>query len=304
MSERTPPGLTEAELATAMAYADGELSPDDQIAFELQMIEREELSRAVDELRQVDSILRAARDRSGGGSTPILRFPMRWLAAAGLLAGTSLAWWILGRGAIPAPPTERVAALAAASDLGPYLESHPELHEHELDEPVRGDGRTSYTPEEARAAATAVDQAWREDAERALGSDDPFAAGRFFRVSIELYEERTVIVLGRPGASDLRPLYPRDDSSPATLPPGVHLLPSPPLSLSSSGDVDVSLSASYETPFFIPRGESTMRVLVATAPAPAPGDLTSFIDSLEADTVEVSLRAAGFTIAADFRVDD
>lgn len=258
--------ITDEERALCMAYADGLLSPEQQLALEQRMGAEPELAALVRGLIDTDELLRRAH-RSQLELDGRVRRRRPWLLLATIAAAAAILVWI-GSNVFDAPRTRSASFLVA---VAPSYESPRELLDGAPElaawsppglEALRG-GATDFNI----SAAEFVERARAVELTRARAAwsapESEVSAG-FFVVTLELRERSDVLVLAlSPDRAPTRLVPDSSANEPALLAEGPHCLPSERFRVVGDG---AAARVRYERGFLVPLGIERLDVVIAVAP--------------------------------------
>lgn len=290
-------GLDEEALSQIVAYSDGEMSPDDERAFELRLDREPALARAVERFMDQDAqlALSGLASESGGGRLLPWKPLVAVAAALTLVFVVSNPW----QRSVAGPSIGLIAASDGPAELS-SLDPSLGLQRLEWAQDLRGSGgvtegersllttrgmleqleQTGVVSDLTRrilGGVSSVQDQRRE--ERATASDS--LQSNFFRVIVRLNEPRTVLVFrftkmrGEEGVERVfpDPILDRSQPSLARLEVGAFTLPAPPVQPGPKG----SGTFRFTRGFVVPRGVDEMPVIVASHPG-LPQDLLSSVD--------------------------
>ena len=281
--------LNERDMAAAVAYAEGDLSEDEQIALELRMMDEPELARAVEELTRDHELF----ERLLGGSAavhpqaPRPAWP-RWVAAAAALA--LVVGGVLWRGGRDSTSSGlRLTLAAAAANGDEFSTAFGELSSGGVrwSESARRGG-AGAVEEPTVAAGEFVGRAlteFEETMRSTLEQPSTELAGDRFRVFVELERASTIVVCSMPrsgvvstsgeqaGAHVLFPDASTLDE--ADLSAGIHCLPRSPVRVAPEGGQP---SVDYDAGFTRRRSQPVITVLV--------GSRASTLDARDLEALE------------------
>lgn len=301
--------LSERDMVAAIAYAEGDLSEDEQIAFELRMLDEPALARAVEDLTRDHGLF----ERLLGGSAPArpqvprVGWP-RWLAVAAALAlvlGGVL--WREGRGA--APGGVRLTLASAAANGDEFSAALGELSSDEVRWSASARrGGAGDVEEPTVPAGEFVERAlveFEDSMLRRLEQPSTKLAGDRFRVYVELERASAVVVCsvprsgsdGAPDGGGGRVLFPdaANLTEEAQLAAGIHCLPRSPVRVAHEAGPP---SVDYDAGFPRRRSQPVISVLVGTRASPfTAGELRALESAATSGegVLRAELERLGFT---------
>ena len=286
MSAEPGKQLSSEDMALCVAFVDGELERDAQVAFQRRMATEPDLAAAAQALLETDEMLRKLNAGTQAKLARVRR--MRpWVWAASLAAAAALivaiGRWNLTSG--PAPSFEVALAPSFESPLD-YIASQPSLaglRPRGVDV-LRGENQApNIEAQEFLAKARAVEV----DAERVASKE--ISAG-YFVVPIEVSRAAEVVLYAFPAqrataeSAAIEPLYA------GQLPSGRHVLPGPRF----APDTAHAEWVHYERGFLVGVGVGELDVVVGVRRTGAPArTATRFKNGAEA---EAALTADGFVV--------
>ncbi len=292
------------ERVRSIAYLDGLLSQDEQLAFEQRLAADPELAARVQALLETDELLREERREPGRLEQPARMQatpPRTWLWAASFAAAAALVLWaaatLLRREDVSSFDVALAPSFEAARD---YVATEPRLAGLSAPgvETLRGgESADNVDPrrfvELAREAELERHRARLADGGGALENE---LEAPFFVVSLRLSAPSTVVVSSVAAGRAPERLYPDPNAGDAAieLAAGVHVLPGDRFVLAGSGP---STRVRYQRGFLAPVGVGELQVVVGVRPVAAAAELAptpAELAATDAHELEAALRAAGF----------
>jgi len=275
-------------MALCVAFVDGALEREAQLAFQSRMATEPDLASATQALLETDEMLRKLEAGTQRKLARIHRL-RPWIWAASIAAAAALAFVLGPMFLAPGKaPSFEVALVPSFESPLDYIASQPELaglRPRGVDV-LRGDSQQPNIESReflAKAAAVEADMRPLTSAEIRAG---------YFVVSIEVDRAAEVVVyaFAKPRAGDKIPVGQADPLYSGDLSPGRHLLPNPRF-LPDPSHTDW---VHYERGFLVGVGVGELDVLVGVRRAGSSArTATRFEDAVQAD---LALRADGFAV--------
>lgn len=257
-------GLPDEPRDDVVRYVLGEMTLDEQIAFELRMAEDDALARTVTAAMAIDEQLGLAARRAV--AAPPRRRAARFAVAAtiGLAVGAATWLWWTQR------PVAHEVAVAVVPTATRFEQLVTELGMTDADAPVeamRGDG--PVRPDGA-ARVDALLQRADEQLQRAIAAPAAEVQGEAFVVPLTNRHPVWVAVVGAFEDGSGRVYFPDAADVDATrregrLPPGTHVLPAP--RATASAEQRERGVVAFAPGFVVPRQRDRVTVLVLTMPS-------------------------------------
>lgn len=237
----------------AVRYVLGEMTRDEQLAFEVRLSGDAALGRRVAAAMALDELLQRAATATRGAAADraVPRPGLRWqvpLLAAALLIAAGATWWLLRS---DAAPSLRVAIAASSPSYRQLVERLGVPADRAPVEALRTGGTP---PADAAERVDGLLQRAGQDVERSLDRGAVEVVGEAFVVPIANEREVWALVLASFPDGGRRLYYPDPDSSPdqdaqdGRLAPGRHVLPTGRV---SATDEQRSLGVVTFTPGFV-----------------------------------------------------
>jgi hypothetical protein len=297
--------------ARSIAYLDGLLSQDEQLAFEQRLAADPKLAARVQALLETDEWLREEQrelarsaEFAASSNTPPRRpppAPKTWLWAASFAAAAALVLWAAASWLQREDASSFEVALAPSFEAArDYAASEPRLAGLSAPgvETLRG-GESADNIDPLRFVELAREAELERHRARLAGGGgarESELEAPFFVVSVQLAAPSSVVVASIADGRAPERLYPDPNASAAAteLAAGVHVLPGERFVLAGSG---ASTRVRYQRGFLAPVGVGELQVVVGVKPfaaaaelAPTPAELAA----TDARELEAALRAAGF----------
>lgn len=262
------------ELTTILDWIDGNLPEEAALAFELRLSAEPELAARVEELSNLDALVR----RHVRAGTPLARTRLHWGIWVAIAAAAVLAIAILPRFFAPTAPVFEIALAAGYASAEDWTQQTAELKGACAPGIAvsRGTNPVLLSPEEFLRRSTLSEDAVMEQA--LDGKRHELEAG-WFVVPIELSAPASVVVLSFSPNAGPRRLFP-DPESAATLPDaarleaGRRLLPSPRAEIGRSGQ-----SVVYRPGYLVPLDAGELVLLVAVREADVDAATLALVDA-------------------------
>jgi len=289
---RTP---RDDDRALCVAYVDGLLSHDEQLAFELRLAADPELAARVRKLLETDELLREAqREMARETQRAARRRPVMWIVSLAAAAAL-LAWLAVALLRAPSRATFEVAVAPSFESAVEFVASEPTLAglaPPGLETLRSGANETNIDAERFVELAA---QAELRRARAALETHSAEIAAPFFVLPIRLGEPSEVAVFALAAGAPVERLFPREGESSATLPAGEHVLPSGRFEHVGDG---AASRVRYVRGYLMPVGPDELRVVVAvrpprSQPASEPESWKEALLARDAAGLEATLALAG-----------
>jgi hypothetical protein len=289
------------ERARSIAYLDGLLSQDEQLAFEQRLAADPELAARVQALLETDELLREEQRELARRAEPARRQPpppSAWWWAASFAAAAALVLWaaatLLRREDVSSFDVALAPSFEAARD---YAATEPRLAGLSAPgvETLRG-GESTDNVDPQRFVELAREAELERHRARLAGARERELEAPFFVVSLRLETPSSVVVDSVAAGRGVERLFPDPTASEAAaeLAAGLHVLPGERFVLAGSGP---STRVRYQRGFLAPVGVGELQVVVGVKPFAAAAELAPTAAELAATDVhelEAALRAAGF----------
>jgi hypothetical protein len=291
------------ERARSIAYLDGLLSQDEQLAFEQRLAAEPELAARVQALLETDELLREEQRELSRRAEPARTQPpppRAWLWAATFAAAAALVLWaaatLLQREDVSSFEVALAPSFEAARD---YAATEPRLAGLSAPgvETLRGGESTDNVDSQRFVELAREAELERHRARLAsAGARERGLEAPFFVVSLRLSAPSSVVVASVGAGRGVERLFPDPTASAAAteLAAGLHVLPGERFVLAGSGP---STRVRYQRGFLAPVGVGELQVVVGVRPFADAAELAPTAAELAASDVhelEAALRAAGF----------
>lgn len=288
--------MRDDDRALCVAYIDGLLTQDEQLAFEQRLAADPGLAARVRALLETDELLRAAQLETAREAQRATRLrPLAWIvslaAAAALLVWLAVA--MLGK---PAAPNFEVALAPSFESAREFAAQQPTLADLAPPGLAALRGGVAEPNVAAERFVELAEEAEARIVQSALAADRAELVAPFFVLPIRLAAPSEVVVFALADDGPPARLYPDAAATSATLSAGAQLLPSTRFERVGDGD---SARVRYRRGFLMPVGVAELFLVVGVrevVAGDAPRELSLERAALEPDraSLQEALRREGF----------